>query len=670
MFKKLRLSVKLIASFVVVALIAVMAGLSGWLGVNRLSGHIKDIGLVHMPAVQSLLEISRQMESLRVGVRSLLNPNLKPEDRTAQVAAIEAARQQYKAAWSRHEALPRNAEETKLWDQFKSAVAEWERANDEFLGLAKELESTEVNNPTDLLQNIERIRADHYQLMSSAQFLVFGKVEFEGGEDPGACHFTQWVAGQHFTNKKIKEALHYANSQHQTFHNSVPRLKSFVAKDWGSQAEEVLTAEMQPAAEGMFKEFQALRDEAHKAQGIYEKMNQQVEGACVEKQLIALGLLERMIAANTKLAAKAEQAAATDAEAFNTLAVGGTVLGFMTALGLGLALSFSISRALRRIIAGLSEGADQVATAAGEISAASQTLASGAAQQAAGVEETSASVEEMSSMTRRNAENAGQADRLMQEATGLVDQANSAMESLTASITDISKASEETGKIIKTIDEIAFQTNLLALNAAVEAARAGAAGAGFAVVADEVRNLAKRAADAAKSTADLIEGTVKSVKAGAHTVGETVGSFDAITAQTAKVSGLIAEIAAASTEQAQGIAQVNASVTDIDKITQQNAANAEESAAAAEQMSAQSEQMKSMVGELAAMVEGGGAHGQDDPREPEEPSAAEEAAPMRRLRERLWSKIAGLKDRETGSATPAPTPDRIIPTDDSGFKDF
>src|SRR5512140_1539346 len=138
-------------------------------------------------------------------------------------------------------------------------------------------------------------------------------------------------------------------------------------------------------------------------------------------------------------------------------------------------------------------------------------------------------------MTKQNAENAAQANNLMAETKGAVTRANQSMEKLTASMGEISRASEETSKIIKTIDEIAFQTNLLALNAAVEAARAGEAGAGFAVVADEVRNLAMRAAEAAKNTADLIEGTVKKIKGGADLLGKTSGEFSEVSTSSGKM---------------------------------------------------------------------------------------------------------------------------------------
>lgn len=207
-------------------------------------------------------------------------------------------------------------------------------------------------------------------------------------------------------------------------------------------------------------------------------------------------------------------------------------------------------------------------------------------------------------MTKQNAENAGQANKLMAQSTDVLVKANRSMNRLTSSMLEISKASEETSKIVKTIDGIAFQTNLLALNAAVEAARAGEAGAGFAVVADEVRNLAMRAAEAAKNTSELIEGTVKKIREGSELVKETSSEFSLATSSAEKMNNLINEITAASAEQAQGIDQVNKAVSEMDKVVQQNAANAEESASASEELNAQAKRMKNMVMELVTMVHG------------------------------------------------------------------
>jgi ABC-type transporter Mla subunit MlaD len=275
--------------------------------------------------------------------------------------------------------------------------------------------------------------------------------------------------------------------------------------------------------------------------------------------------------------------------------------------GLGFLISRSINNSLRRSIDGLIEGADQVSAASGQIASASQQLAEGASEQATSIEETSSSLDEMAAMTKQNANNANQANHLMVSTNETVSQASHSMEELTTSMSEISRASEETSKIIKTIDEIAFQTNLLALNAAVEAARAGEAGAGFAVVADEVRNLAMRAAEAAKNTANLIEGTVKRVKEGSELVEKTDREFREVAASVGKSGELVGEISAASQEQAQGIEQVNKAVSEMDKVVQQNAANAEESASASEEMNAQAERMKEFVVELVTLV--GGANG-------------------------------------------------------------
>jgi methyl-accepting chemotaxis protein len=275
----------------------------------------------------------------------------------------------------------------------------------------------------------------------------------------------------------------------------------------------------------------------------------------------------------------------------------------------GYFLARSLVRPMLKSMDYLDQGVNEVSTAANQVSSASRQLAEGASRQAASVEETSSSLEEMSSMTKQNADNAKQANQLMSETKETVARAGRSMEMLTNSMGEISGASEETSKIIKTIDEIAFQTNLLALNAAVEAARAGEAGAGFAVVANEVRNLALRAAEAAKNTASLIEGTVKKVKEGSELVVKTEQEFREVATSVGKSGELVGEISAASVEQSQGIEQVNRAVGEVDKVVQQNAANAEECASVSEEMNAQAIQMKDSVGELKSLVDGSKGNG-------------------------------------------------------------
>ena len=320
-----------------------------------------------------------------------------------------------------------------------------------------------------------------------------------------------------------------------------------------------------------------------------------------------------LTAAQTTSAAGIENTAAIATNAASSLSSASTMMmvGLVVALAAGCLLAFFITRSItgpvKRIIDSLGAGADQVSSAAGQVSSSSQSLAEGASEQAAAVEETSSSLEEMSSMTKQNADNAVQANSLMGQTKTAVQKANTSMQQVTQAMAEISSVGQEIGKIIKTIDEIAFQTNLLALNAAVEAARAGEAGAGFAVVADEVRNLAMRAADAAKNTANLIETTVTKISQGTELVKTTDEAFSEVADNSNKVGELVGEIAAASSEQAQGIDQINQAVAQMDSITQTNAANAEESASASEELSAQSETMLDVVAELSAMVGGNSA---------------------------------------------------------------
>ncbi|TRZ92759.1 hypothetical protein D4R89_00720 [bacterium] len=278
-------------------------------------------------------------------------------------------------------------------------------------------------------------------------------------------------------------------------------------------------------------------------------------------------------------------------------------------IAVALLIARGIIRPISQAIQGLMEGSVQVAAASKQIATASQSLAEGASEQASTLEESSSSLEEMASMTRQNADNAKVADGLMKKSSREAGEAKESMAELIASMGEISKASEETSKIVKTIDEIAFQTNLLALNAAVEAARAGDAGAGFAVVADEVRRLALRATEAAKNTAGLIEVTVKRVKGGAERVTRTNEAFAQVADGTLKGGELVAEIAAASGEQAQGIAQINRAVTEMDKVVQRTSSSAEESASASEELTAQADQMKGYVDDLALLVGGNGSAG-------------------------------------------------------------
>lgn len=285
-----------------------------------------------------------------------------------------------------------------------------------------------------------------------------------------------------------------------------------------------------------------------------------------------------------------------------TLAIGGVISGILLAFF----ITRSIVKPISKVIEGLASGAEQVSAASGQVSSSSQQLAEGSSEAASSLEEISSSLEEMTSMTKQNSANAKQADDLSGETQSSAEKGSKAMVRMTEAIDKIKESSDETAKIIKTIDEIAFQTNLLALNAAVEAARAGEAGAGFAVVAEEVRNLAMRSAESAKTTSSLIEESQSNADSGV-TVTKEIGEILKDIAQAAqKVKQLIGEVSAASEEQSEGINQVNTAVAQMDKVTQNSAANAEESASASEELSSQAADLNGMVEELSAIVGGSG----------------------------------------------------------------
>jgi methyl-accepting chemotaxis protein len=280
-----------------------------------------------------------------------------------------------------------------------------------------------------------------------------------------------------------------------------------------------------------------------------------------------------------------------------------------------------VSKPLDQGIQLVNQTSEQVTGAAGQIAGSSQSLASGASEQAAALEETSASLEEMSGMTRRNAENAQAAKELANQTRAAAEAGAGDMHAMSEAMAAIKSASDNIAKIIKTIDEIAFQTNILALNAAVEAARAGEAGMGFAVVAEEVRALAQRCAQAARETTGKIQDSIEKSTRGVQINEKVARSLQEIVDKARRVDSLVAEIAAASTEQSQGITQVNAAVGQMDKVTQSNAASAEESAGAAAELNGQAEILKQAVTRLLLLVNGSTARAATSPDSPILPAA-------------------------------------------------
>ncbi|MEJ5347739.1 MAG: methyl-accepting chemotaxis protein [Desulfosoma sp.] len=586
---------------VLCGVVAVLGGVAYFTAIRAVSA-LNEVGHVRLPSVEATLVMAEKLQDIRASLRTLAISGLDSAVRQRQYENIAKAREAYQGAMKIYEPLPQTPEEAEVWKQFKVAHEAWKAENNKALEMSKRFDALGIKDPDELKSKISMFTADHLNLEARVLDMILTGKSFQGGEDHTACRFGKWLTQFSTQNPELKNLLASVQEPHRLFHETLREIKELVRSGRNEEARVLVENRFRLAREEVFKHFEGINKIADDAHATMAALEEQLLGPVLEKQRIALPLLEKVVAINRDVGKSVSEHSITFAERMKVFMTSAALIGLGFAILLGAVITRGINAVLRKTSEELGESAEQVVSAAGQVASASQQLAEGASQQAAGIEETSSAVEEMASMTRQNADNAAQADGLMKQAAKAAEKAKVSMVELLESMEEITRSSEQTQKIIKTIDEIAFQTNLLALNAAVEAARAGEAGAGFAVVADEVRNLAMRAAEAAKNTAQLIEGTVVRVKQGADLTEATNQAFSQVHESVIKVAELVNEIAAASHEQSEGITQVNTAISEMDKVVQQTAANAEESASAAEELNAQAAQLQSLVEELQALV--------------------------------------------------------------------
>ncbi|MBF0549773.1 MAG: CZB domain-containing protein [Deltaproteobacteria bacterium] len=457
-----------------------------------------------------------------------------------------------------------------------------------------------------LPERLAEKEADHLIWAAAVRdALMEHKTKLDVQMDPDKCGLGKWLASDQARQAyqggtpEFKEVFDKLTSAHRKMHESAARMDGLMTTP--DEAATIFRVETLPWLENTLAGLRALRravrlemEGARKAYQIY-----------AEETVPALNQVKTILG---QIRGQARGHVMTDevmlGQAQETK-VRVIILGALAVFA-GIFLAFLITRGivttLRQVSGHIDEGADQLASATSQMVSASQNLAEGAMQQSATCQATNATLVEMASMTGQNAEHARQADKLLKQTDQIARQAGEAMVQLSGSMDDISEAGQETQQIIKTIDEIAFQTNLLALNAAVEAARAGESGAGFAVVAEEVRHLATRSAQAARSTADLIEMTVKRVEDGTHLAKMTGQKFNEVLDGLGHVGQLVSQISAATEEQRQGIEQISKSSSEMEGAIEANSSQAEETAAVAEQLRDQSQSFKTTSDDLLLMV--------------------------------------------------------------------
>lgn len=373
-------------------------------------------------------------------------------------------------------------------------------------------------------------------------------------------------------------------------------------------------------------------------------------------------ILDDIVQTNQKAVAGNEAEMISTASRIEKTALIMSIIALVIGILLALFIGREITSVLASIIKGLTTSAEQVTSAAEQISSSSQQIADGASTQASSLEEISSSMEEMTSMTKQNAENTREANTKADQVIAALEKSKMSMTGMSQAIQKIKGSSDQTGKIVKTIDEIAFQTNLLALNAAVEAARAGEAGKGFAVVAEEVRNLARRSADAAKQTTSLIEESRVNANEGVKVSEELESILREIIEGVRKMAQLINEVTVASEEQAQGIAQINTALTELDNTTQAAAATAEETASASEQLSALTQELHEMVENLTLLISNTGTLNGDRQR-------------MKTVKlSRQMKQLASTKHAQSGQqkkrSLQIVKPEQVIPFNDNDYEEF
>ncbi len=601
-FKHLRMSAKMALGFGLLVAIAAVLGLVGWFGVTQARGNLllyAEWGHIDAVMNERVIQPAFQLQVALAGYKA--SPGTTTLARLHEaIDAAEGGANDWTALASSHAELATGSSDIAgLVSGYRKLADEYRARQEEQSGIREKWDAIITDCLADLDATMKKV-IDPAKLTSSERKDVpemkkWGDIDMIMNESVIANALRLQTSAHDYAETRTEEKWAAFQDAQQK------------ASDGLSEWRQTLDgeSEMKAAAdriEGRLKEYADLSGDFHDSVVAMLAAETRVTSATHD-------LLAKLEKAMTEVIDPAKTAAVTRADAMQRvvtqvvlgLAIAGVLLGTV----LGWLITRSIVRPIQGVIASLREGSVQLAAASDEVAQSSQHMANGACQSASSLETTASSIEELSSMTTRNADNAGAADQLMAEVKSMLSEGSTAMQQMSDTIGEIKRSSDQTARIVKTIDEVAFQTNLLALNAAVEAARAGEVGKGFAVVAEEVRSLAQRCAHSAKDTSTLIEESQRNADRGVRVTGEVAKFLASIQQSADKVGALLAEIATATKEQSLGISQVSTAMSALEEVTHGNSATSEETASASEELSAQAKELDTLVHELISVVDRG-----------------------------------------------------------------